>query len=399
MSIVHRPSSIVLHNPHMRILHIIYDDMGNPWLGGGGATRTLEIYSRSAERGHNIVVVCGKYPGARAREQRRGVFYRRVGLSQSYVLSRLGFMVGAARLIKRGGYDIVIEDVSPFSPVASPLWKPKGARAIASVQNLSGTHAPGKYGLAGWGPRLVERPVLSLFTNFVAVSPGIAGQLRHNVDGKINVRVVPNSVDPLFFESGQAEPLQRGDYILSLGRIDVYQKGLDRLVEAFDLFAEQMADVRLLVAGGGTEGQMERLNSLAEGAHYKDRIRILGAVEKAQAARLMRGALCLAMPSRYEAWPLTALEAGAAGAPVAGSDIIGVRDAAPPYPQGHGVLVPEGDTHALAQAFLKLASSKQMRTEIGARGREWAAKFTWDALADQQLAFYEEVIRGNGVRE
>src|SRR5207249_742177 len=97
----------------MRILHVIYDDIGNPWLGGGGAVRTLEIYSRIVQKGHRVLVACGKYPGAADRETRRGVRYWRVGTALSYVLSRLGFMVGAARLIKRGGYDIVIEDVSP----------------------------------------------------------------------------------------------------------------------------------------------------------------------------------------------------------------------------------------------------------------------------------------------
>src|SRR5437868_5654598 len=104
--LVHRPSSIVrivaCYQP-MRILHIIYDDTRNPWLGGGGATRTFEIYRRIAERGHKVLIVCGNYPGAPSRENRRGVFYRHVGLTQSYVLSRLSFVVGAARLIKRGG--------------------------------------------------------------------------------------------------------------------------------------------------------------------------------------------------------------------------------------------------------------------------------------------------------
>ena len=36
----------------MRILHAIYDDVGNPWLGGGGAVRTHEIYSRIASKGN-----------------------------------------------------------------------------------------------------------------------------------------------------------------------------------------------------------------------------------------------------------------------------------------------------------------------------------------------------------
>ena len=97
----------------MRILHLIYDDLDNPWLGGGGAVRTQEIYRRIAARGHRVTVLCGRYPGAARVERRGGVAYRRVGLSRGYVLSRLTYVLGAARLLKHGGYDIVIEDVSP----------------------------------------------------------------------------------------------------------------------------------------------------------------------------------------------------------------------------------------------------------------------------------------------
>src|SRR5919201_5839409 len=99
----------------MRILHVIYDDVGNPWLGGGGAARTLDIYSRIAGLGHRVIVLCGNYPGAAQTENRCGVTYRRTGLTGSYALSRLSFMLGAACLIKAGGYDIVVEDVSPYS--------------------------------------------------------------------------------------------------------------------------------------------------------------------------------------------------------------------------------------------------------------------------------------------
>src|SRR3954453_5330697 len=251
----------------MRILHVIYDDIGNPWLGGGGATRTLEIYSRIVERGHTVVVLCGRYPGAAPRETRRGVRYRRVGVAgYGYLASRLSFVAGAVRLIKRGGYDIVIEDVSPFSPVASPLWKPHDIPAVASVQNLSGGHATAKYGLPGWGPRLVEKPLLSLFTNFVAVSPGIANALRTKLGPKIRISVVPNSVDRRFFDDieGDLPGWLPTRYLLSLGRIDVYQKGLDTLIEAFDMLAGREPDMDLVIAGGGTSEQVTRLRHLRD---------------------------------------------------------------------------------------------------------------------------------------
>jgi glycosyltransferase involved in cell wall biosynthesis len=168
---------------------------------------------------------------------------------------------------------------------------------------------------------------------------------------------------------------------------------LDRLIRAFELAAERMPDLRLVIAGGGTGGQESELRGLVAAAAHGERIELTGPVSAQHAAELMRGALLLAMPSRYEAWPLTALEAGAAGVPVVGSDIVGVRDAAPPYPSAHGILVPEGDVRALADALMKVAADGELREKAGATGHRWAARFTWDALATEQLAFYEELVR------
>ncbi|MEO6458258.1 MAG: glycosyltransferase family 4 protein [Chloroflexia bacterium] len=382
----------------MRILHIIYDDVDNPWLGGGGATRTLEIYSRIARQGHDVTVLCGNYPGAPRRHMRQGVTYRHVGSRRSYAVSRITFALMSPFLIMQGGYDIVIEDVSPFSPVGVPLWN-RRVPCVASVQNLSGRHALRKYGLAGLIPRLVERPLLSLFRNFVAVSPGIARELRPLRGRHVNVKVIPNSA-ALGFSRDEGETEQASDkrYILFLGRIDIYQKGLDILLEAFSRSAAQLPDVRLVIAGSGTEQQLTKLGLLVAKNRYKDRIELAGQVDQEKAARLMRSALMLVMPSRYEAWPLTAIEAGAAGIPVVGFDILGVRDAAPPFPAGHGQLVANGDVGALAEQITKVATEPKMRHEMGENGRLWAARFTWDALAAEQLAFYEELVQAECAR-
>lgn len=377
----------------MRILHVIYDDLDNPWLGGGGAVRTQEIYSRIAAQGHRVVVLCGDFPGAQRRITRAGVVYRRLGAGRGYIASRLSFVAATARLIRRGGYDIVIEDVSPYSPVASPLWKPRSVPAVASVQNLSGSHATSKYGAAGWGPRLAERPLLALFDNFIAVSPGIAREIGTLLGPRENrrIEVIPNSFNPVFFEAGR---VQHSDerYVLFLGRIDVYQKGLDRLLQAFELAAARLPGLRLVIAGGGTPAQEQKLRKIVDGSACEERVAVRGDLSAEEAATLMRGAYCLAMPSRYEAWPLTALEAGASGLAVAGSDITGVRDAAPPYPRAHGFLTREGDIMSLADTFIRLAGNPELRADAAARGREWAARFTWDALAARQLAFYMTVL-------
>ena len=379
-------------------------------MGGGGATRTLEIYSRIARRGHRVLVICGNYPGAPALERRGEVRYRHVGYSRSYILSRIAFMLGAVRYIRRGDFDIVVEDVSPFSPIGSPIWKQRVPH-VASVQNLLGLHATQKFGLIGWGPRLVEKDLLQMYRSFVAVSPGIARQIEGALGRSINCRVIPNSCNPIFFQERETTAdegrrtkdegllslvdtqyavrnTQSSNYILSLGRIDVYQKGLDDLVNAFDRMAECLPDVRLFIAGSGMSSQVEILRGLVEQARHKDRIELLGQVDQHKAAKLMRGALLVAIPSRYEGWPLAALEAGAVGVPVVGSNIVGVRDAAPQFPAGHGELVGPGDIAGLSRALYKLASNRKLRIDMASRGSKWARGFSWDLLAEEQMRFY-----------
>ncbi|MEO5953745.1 MAG: glycosyltransferase family 4 protein [Chloroflexia bacterium] len=385
----------------MRILHVIYDDIKNPWVGGGGATRTLEIYSRIARQGHHVQVLCGNYPGAPKVERRNDVLYSHVGYSRSYIPSRITFMLGAMNRIKRGGFDLIVEDVSPFSPIGAPIWK-RNVPHVASVQNLLGLHATQKFGLVGWGPRLVEKELLQMYKSFVAVSPGIARRIQDTVNAEINCRVIPNSCNPIFFEKsrgldevgarGETDNGAHSDYILSLGRIDIYQKGLDDLVNAFDRLAEYLPDIRLVIAGSGMDKQIRVLKRLVAQAKHRDRIELIGQVEQAGAAKLMRESLFVAIPSRYEGWPLAALEAGAVGVPVVGTNIVGIRDAAPQFPAGHGELVDPGDIAGLTRAFYKVATDKKRRAEMASRGSKWAREFSWDKLADEQLGFYMDLL-------
>ena len=74
----------------MKICHLIYDDVRNPWLGGGGAVRAREIYRRLAER-HEITLISGSYPGSAPDEVIDGIRHLRVGAAHSYASSRLSY--------------------------------------------------------------------------------------------------------------------------------------------------------------------------------------------------------------------------------------------------------------------------------------------------------------------
>lgn len=98
----------------MKILHLIYDHVRNPWVGGGGAVRAYEICRRLAER-HHITVVSGKYPGAS--DYREGnLSFKFVGTTRNnYVLSTFCYAARAAGFIASHAkeYDVVVEDFAP----------------------------------------------------------------------------------------------------------------------------------------------------------------------------------------------------------------------------------------------------------------------------------------------
>ncbi len=395
----------------MRILHLIYDDIGNPWLSGGGAVRTLEINRRLAARGHQVIVGCGAYPGAPRTNVRHGVLYVRVGgRPKSYLGSRLRYSWGAGGLLKKAGYDIVVEDFSPYSPVGATWRARRGTAVVASVQNLSGGHATRKYGhgLRGLVPGLLERPLLRRFSEVIAVSPGIAAEMRaggHWRGGRIEV--IPNSVGPDFVGVGYLPPATEKPVILFLGRLDPYQKGLDMLLRAYAEAAPRMPDVRLELAGDGPPETVEQIQRTAaecglpvamegSGRGGAPLVVLRGRLEGEQAVRAVRTCLFMAMPSRYEAWPIAAIEAAACGRPLLGTDVVGVRDAAPAT--AHGLLVPPGDIGALADGMAVLAGDAALRAKLGAAGREWAARFTWDALARRQEEFYCEAMARAALR-
>src|SRR5688500_8946270 len=109
----------------LRVLHCIYDDPKNPWVGGGGAVRAFALYRRLAPRLASVTVVTGSYPGARD-EVIEGVRYVRLGARRPYVWSRLTYSLAATRLLARGDYDVAVFDFSTYTLLRVPLDKPVG---------------------------------------------------------------------------------------------------------------------------------------------------------------------------------------------------------------------------------------------------------------------------------
>jgi glycosyltransferase involved in cell wall biosynthesis len=80
----------------------------------------------------------------------------------------------------------------------------------------------------------------------------------------------------------------------------------------------------LIIAGAGVENEMEKLQLAVNELSARDRIHLVGRVEHEVKDRLYREAVLVVIPSRFETFSLTALEALSYGIPAVGFDIDGL---------------------------------------------------------------------------
>lgn len=173
-------------------------------------------------------------------------------------------------------------------------------------------------------------------------------------------------------------------YVLFTGTVEP-RKNLAGLVDAFASIARSQPGVDLVLIG--PDGWNEDLAARLRRAGLSQRAKALGFVSEADKWALYAGATVFCYPSQREGFGLPVLEAMAQGAPVVTSAGTATEEVA----GAAGLLVEPGDTRAIAAALSRLLDDAHLAAELGRRGRERAATFTWEAAAAATAAVYAEV--------
>lgn len=213
-----------------------------------------------------------------------------------------------------------------------------------------------------------------------------------------NMVVIPPGVNTARFnaeDDGRAVAGTERPYVFSLSRIDA-NKGLDFLINAFARVAGE-ADLALVIGGGSAEPRererlvLEELRDLAAAQGVEGRVAFTSYVTDRELPYFYRRARAFVLPSKFEPFGMTALEAMACGTPVVATNLGGLarfledgRDA---------LLVDPSRTEELAAAILRAATDGELAARLVAAGRETVAReFTWEAIAKKHIAFYERFI-------
>jgi glycosyltransferase involved in cell wall biosynthesis len=165
-------------------------------------------------------------------------------------------------------------------------------------------------------------------------------------------------------------------------------KGIETLLKAVPRLKKAYPQV-LVVLAGQVQMPNLRLNSdLHRG--LKEGVLWVGHQNPAQMMKWYQRAAVFVMPSYYETFGISCLEAMAYGLPVVATAAGGLPEV---VEDGiTGILVPPVDSEALAEAIICLLNSHDLRHRMGQAGRQRVlAKFTAQQVAEQTLSLYKKV--------
>ncbi|MFF0202750.1 glycosyltransferase family 4 protein [Streptomyces sp. NPDC005017] len=222
----------------------------------------------------------------------------------------------------------------------------------------------------------------------------VSGTSRQEIVDHLGVRqdrvhVVHIGADTDLFSPDPSVPRVPGR-IVTTSSADVPLKGLVYLVEALAKVRTEHPDAHLVVVGKRpTEGPVA---TAVERYGLEGAVEFVKGISDAELVGLVRSAEAACVPSLYEGFSLPAAEAMATATP-----LVATTGGAIPEVAGKDgetcLAVPTGDAGALAAALVRLLDDRDLRTRLGAAGRERVlSNFTWARAAEGTAARYREAI-------
>jgi glycosyltransferase involved in cell wall biosynthesis len=337
------------------------------------------------ERGHQVAVVT--LLGRAQEEWETELAVRRLGMGRTPV-SFAGCLLAARRHLRELSPDVIHSHSFHSNMFARMLKISLPHAAVVSTVHTARERAWWRmtaYRMTDWLASrtvVVSQAVAECYLRAGAVSPNRCVVLRNAID---LARSQPDEARrQAVRESMGAGP----EFVwLAAGRM-VAAKDYPNLLRALAQLRKETADVRLWIAGEGTE--LDAVQMVKKKLGLDGSVRLLGLRRDLPA--LMDGADGFVSASAWEGMPLALAEAMAMEKVVVATDVGGVRELA----GDTGTLVAAGDPDALAAAMLNVMQrTVEVRQEMGrAARRRVTENFDVERRAGEWEALYQGLRHG-----
>jgi len=380
----------------MRILQVIH--YFSPLHGGGSINVAYNLSKHLAGRGHEVTIFTTDFE-----------------LDKDYIQSLDGVRVVPFHCIANIGLMLISPEMKGQFKKEIKNFDIIHMHNFRSYQNIIAHHYAKKYNipyvLQAHGsvlPFFQKQGLKRIFDIFlgykilkdaskiIASTKIEAEQYKKMGVDEDKIEIVPNGIDLSGYDNLPEKGEFRRKYeigadekvILYLGRIHKI-KGIDLLMKAFAGLIKEMDDVRLVIVGPD-DGFLSPLKRQIEDLKIGDKIILTGLIPEKDKFGAYVDADVYVLPSVYETFPVTVLEACACGTPVIVTDRCGIANIVNDNNVGHVV---EYNKDQLQDAIFKILTNDELSGYFGEGGKKLVReKFSWDIVVEQLERIYGDII-------
>ncbi len=294
-----------------------------------------------------------------------------------------------------GGADVF------WSPHINFLSLTKAPHSFLTIHDLSFLRYPEFFNKRKnfWHRLINVKNLADKFDHLIAVSQNTKNDIVEllGVDPD-KVTVIHSGIDSDYRPVDDMEKIERVRYkyqlpkkfILYLGNVEP-RKNLIGLIRAYNELRHdhpEAADIKLVVAGA-TGWKIKDIFNELNSSEYRDDIKFLGYVDKADKPALYSSCLVFVYPSFYEGFGFPPLEAMACGAPVVTSNISSL----PEVVGSAALTVDPYNFGAIARAIWQILSDEELAERLKREGLERSKWFNWENAARRYLDLFSGNIK------